>query len=94
MGTDSPGGAVDGVRGEVNDACMFWGAECPRTCECGDVICQQVAGVLPCHPSIWKERAVGCQHRLRGGWGENAGAEGMNGVTHGAYTTRGARWME
>ena len=37
---------------------------------------------------------MGCQHRLRGAWGENAGAEGMNGVTHGAYTTQGARWME
>ena len=36
-----PGGAVDGVRGEVNDAHMFQGAECPRTCECGDVIRQQ-----------------------------------------------------
>ena len=36
-----PGGAVDGARGEVNDACMFQGAERPRTCECGDVIRQQ-----------------------------------------------------
>ena len=36
-----PGGAVDGARGEVNDAHMFQSAECPRTCECGDVICQQ-----------------------------------------------------
>ena len=32
---------VDGARGEVNDAHMFQGALCPRTCECGDVICQQ-----------------------------------------------------
>ena len=36
-----PGGAVDGARGEVNDAHMFQGTECPRTCECGDVIRQQ-----------------------------------------------------
>ena len=36
-----PGGTVDGARGEVNDARMFQGAERPRTCECGDVICQQ-----------------------------------------------------
>ena len=36
-----PGGMVDGVRGEANDARMFQGAECPRTCECGDVIRQQ-----------------------------------------------------
>ena len=36
-----PGGTVDGARGEVNDACMFQGTECPRTCECGDVIHQQ-----------------------------------------------------
>ena len=34
-----PGGAVDG--GEVNDTHMFQGAERPRTCECGDAICQQ-----------------------------------------------------
>ena len=41
MGIDGPGGAVDGARGKVNDACMFQGTECPRTCECGDAICQQ-----------------------------------------------------
>ena len=27
-----PGGAVDGARGEVNDAHMFQGAECPTLC--------------------------------------------------------------
>ena len=26
----------------------------------------------------------GCQHRLRGAWGANAGVEGTNGTTHGA----------
>ena len=26
----------------------------------------------------------GCQCRLRGAWGANAGAEGVNGATHGA----------
>ena len=41
VGIDGPGGAVDGVRGKVNDAHMFQGALCPRTCECGDVIHQQ-----------------------------------------------------
>ena len=51
-----------------------------------------VAGAPSCHPSIRKERAVGCQCRLRGAWGENA--EGMNGATHGAYMTWGVWWME
>ena len=41
VGIDGPGGAVDGARGEVNDAHMFQGALRPRTCECGDAICQQ-----------------------------------------------------
>ena len=29
-------------------------------------------------------RCEGCQHRLRGAWGVNAGVEGTNGATHGA----------
>ena len=33
-------------------------------------------------------------HPLTGAWGENAGAEGMNGTTHSAYMTWGAQWME
>ena len=41
VGIDSPGGAVDGVRGKVNDTHMFWGALHPGTCKCGDTIHQQ-----------------------------------------------------
>ena len=46
VGIDGPGGAVDGVRGKVNDAHMFQGALCPRTCECGDAIHQQGLDLL------------------------------------------------
>ena len=90
-----PGGVVDGARGEVNDACMFQGTECPRTCECGDVICQQGLHLLRvCCLAVpqYRKRAVGCQRRLRGAWGENT--EGMNGATHSAYMTWGVWWME
>ena len=63
----------------------MWGCDLPERAA-------PVAGAPSCRPSIGKERAVGCQHRLRGARGENA--EGMNGATHGAYMTWGARWME
>ena len=65
MGTDSPGGTVDGVRGEVNDACMFWGAEHPRTCECGDAIHQQGLHLLQMH------RLAVPQYGKRELWGAN-----------------------
>ena len=48
-GHRQPGGAVDGVRGEVNNTCMFQGTEHPRTCECGDVIRQQGLHLLQVH---------------------------------------------
>ena len=41
-------------------------------------------------------RCEGCQHRLRGAWGANAGVEGTNGATHSASVGidgLGAWWM-
>ena len=46
MGIDGLGGVVDRVRGEVNNAHMFWGALCPGTCKCEDAIHQQGLDLL------------------------------------------------
>ena len=65
MGINIPGGVVDGARGEVNDAHMFQGTECPRTCEYGDMICQQGLHLL------WVHCLAVPQYGKRELWGAN-----------------------
>ena len=67
-----PGGTVDGARGEVNDTCMFQGAERPRTCECGDAIHQQGLHLLwVCRLAVpqYGKRECGVPMQTEGGMG-------------------------
>ena len=57
---------------KVNDARMFQGAECPRTCECGDVICSKGCTCCRCAvlPSLNMEReSCGVPMQTEGGMG-------------------------
>ena len=74
VGIDSQGGAVDGARGEVNDARMFQGTwrEWRGCCRCEW-----------CRHKHRQCKGCGCEvcRGLRGAWGANTGAESTNSAT-------------